>query len=450
MDSGALEFETSKTVNAYITRKGTKGIGSANEQYVDRGGNIEWWRSTDGGATWAYQETIREAELGGGIIYNDPQVVEADTPESEARLLFGEWDNDAGNMFHRAFLWGDDGFKQMEFLPDMKRISGKDRYVVSAGISKESFPLTADTVFIASGEVFSDALAGVPLAANYKSRYGTLRGIPAPGPILLVQKDAIPSAVSAEINRLNPKEIVILGGPATIMPEVEDRLKSMASKDVRRIGGANRFEVSVNIAEEIESMTGPVDGVIYANGSAAKAGDALSASPLAASKRWPILLVGPDKTTLPAPVRQYVNTLGGASVTIVGGPQSVSSALYTGGVVPQRLAGADRYSTSAAIATFGVDGNAFHAPSMTMSRFAISSGEVFSDALPGGVLEARARGPVLLTQPGQLPASTRAFLEREGYEVDRGYILGGEVSVQPGVVSNVAAILQDRQHLPRP
>jgi putative cell wall-binding protein len=451
MDSGALEFVTTQTVNAYLTREGTEAKGSSNQQYVDRGGDIEWWQSTDGGQTWSFVQKIATSQLDRGMIYNDPQVVVADSPEPEARVLFGEWDNDGGNMFHRAFLWGDGGYKQMEFLPDMKRIEGRDRYVVSAGISQEAFPLSAETVFVASGEVFSDALAGVPLAANYKDQKNSvLRGLPAPGPILLVQRDTIPSSVLAEIKRLEPKEIVVLGGPATISEGVYSKLDSLASWRVRRIGGANRYEVSANIAREIEAMNGPVDGVIYANGSDNKAGDALSVSPLAAAKRWPILLVGPEATRTPTAVKQYVNTLGTFSAVVAGGPASVADTIYTRGYPIERLAGPDRYSTSAAIAHFGLNGNAKHDPAMTMSRFSVTSGEVFSDALPGGVLQARAHGPVLLTQPGKMPTSIKQLLEREAYEVDRGYFLGGERSVEPIIVAEVAAILQARQDLQKP
>ena len=91
-----------------------------------------------------------------------------------------------------------------------------------------------------------------------------------------------------------------------------------------------------------------------------------------------------------------------------------------------------------------------HDPAMTMSRFSVTSGEVVSDALPGGVLQARAHGPVLLTQPGKLPTSIMQLLGREAYEVDTGYFLGGERSVEPVVVAEVAAILQARQHQQKP
>ncbi len=258
MDSGALEYESTSTVRAILTREGTRGESTYNDRYIDRGGDIEVWLSTDGGATWAPDNTtaspggkIATSDLDTGIIFNDPQVVQSDSPEPEARVLFCEWDNDAGKMVHRIFLWGDDGYRQKEFFPGVERIAGADRYKVSVGLSQESFPLSSDAVFIASGAVFSDALAGVPLADSYNA------------PILLVGKDHLPAVVAAEIKRLYKPhwkygyDVVILGGTNTISPEVEAQIKALAPKaTVRRIAGSDRYAVSANIAAELKAREG--------------------------------------------------------------------------------------------------------------------------------------------------------------------------------------------------
>ncbi len=47
-----------------------------------------------------------------------------------------------------------------------ERWSGEDRYATSVGVSEEAFPSGADTVFIATGESFPDALAAGPVAAS--------------------------------------------------------------------------------------------------------------------------------------------------------------------------------------------------------------------------------------------------------------------------------------------
>src|SRR5690606_2036338 len=70
----------------------------------------------------------------------------------------------------------------------VERLSGPDRYGAAAAISRAHFQV-ADTVFIASGQLFTDALSGGPAAKA------------AGAPTLLVRQNAIPSATALEIAR---------------------------------------------------------------------------------------------------------------------------------------------------------------------------------------------------------------------------------------------------------
>ena len=91
---------------------------------------------------------------------------------------------------------------------DVVRWAGADRYEASAQISERAFDPGVETAFIASGLVFTDALSGSPIAGD------------TPGPVLLVKTDEIPASIKAELTRLKPKRIVVLGGPATISEAV--------------------------------------------------------------------------------------------------------------------------------------------------------------------------------------------------------------------------------------
>lgn len=91
------------------------------------------------------------------------------------------------------------------------RIGGPDRYAVAVALSRDRFyPGIFDTVFLATGLGFPDALAGAALAGN------------APAPLLLVPGTCVPEAVVAEIERLEASRIVILGGEATVAVSVRD------------------------------------------------------------------------------------------------------------------------------------------------------------------------------------------------------------------------------------
>ncbi|MGA1836110.1 cell wall-binding repeat-containing protein [Herbiconiux sp. 11R-BC] len=90
----------------------------------------------------------------------------------------------------------------------VNRIGGVDRFAASAATSAYEFCADRSTVFVASGAVFPDALAGSAAA------------IAAGGPVLLVGQDSVPADVAAELRRLNPMQIKVLGGPNTVSERV--------------------------------------------------------------------------------------------------------------------------------------------------------------------------------------------------------------------------------------
>lgn len=99
-----------------------------------------------------------------------------------------------------------------------------------------------------------------------------------------------------------------------------------------------------------------------------------------------------------------------------------------------RLAGENRYATAAAIsrATFREDGSA--------SVAVLARGNDFADGLAGAPLAVAAGGPLLLTDADELPAATRAELDRLLTDEDATvYILGGASAISPAVERAVAA-----------
>lgn len=82
------------------------------------------------------------------------------------------------------------------------RLAGADRYATAAAVSAATFAPGVPVAYVAAGTDFPDALAGGPAAAAQG------------GPILLVGRDAVPAVTAAELARLRPARIVVLGGPA--------------------------------------------------------------------------------------------------------------------------------------------------------------------------------------------------------------------------------------------
>jgi putative cell wall-binding protein len=85
------------------------------------------------------------------------------------------------------------------------RIGGADRYITAADLSRASFFPGEPVVFVATGLGFADALAA---AAALRS------------PVLLARPTCLPAGVTAELERLNSDNIVVLGGTSAMSDAV--------------------------------------------------------------------------------------------------------------------------------------------------------------------------------------------------------------------------------------
>lgn len=194
-----------------------------------------------------------------------------------------------------------------KYAGEVVRISGADRFEVSASMSASTFKtVPVQTVYLASGAVFPDALAGA--AATRGS-----------GPVLLVSKDSMTEKVRAELTRLAPSKIVVLGGPNTISDALLATLPKSAT--VSRMGGADRYVVSANVSAA--SFGSPVGTAYVASGAVFP--DALSGSAAAIADRAPVLLV--TKDSVPDAVAAELTRLQPRRIVVLGGTSTVSDAV---------------------------------------------------------------------------------------------------------------------------
>ncbi len=294
------------------------------------------------------------------------------------------------------------------------RLAGSDRYATSAAIAA-TFPVGPAVAYVASGVQYPDALSGAAAAGKNNS------------PVLLVGTNGIPPVIGEQLARLQPQRIVVLGGTAAVSNQIQAQLASYTSGSVTRFAGPDRYATSADVsAAAFPAQT----GVAYiASGTAFP--DALSGAAAAAgTASGPVLLV--PGTSIPSVVSIELERLRPGRIVVLGGTAAVSSDVqnqlgaYTSGNVT-RLAGSDRYATSAAIsATF--------APKVSVAY--IASGESFPDALSGAAIAGINDDPVLLVPGDQLPTSVLNELSR--LQPKHIIILGGT-----GVVSsNVETTLQ--------
>jgi len=98
---------------------------------------------------------------------------------------------------------------------EARRLAGADRFATSVAISQASRPAGAETVFVATGATFPDALVGVPVAAR------------ADAPILLIGGDLAQPAVLAEVERLGARRVVVLGGLGAVSDEAAAAVRAI-------------------------------------------------------------------------------------------------------------------------------------------------------------------------------------------------------------------------------
>lgn len=286
-------------------------------------------------------------------------------------------------------------------------IFGKDRYQTAVEVSKNTFD-KADTVILASGKNFPDALAA-----------STYAGI-AKAPILLTSDSKITPEVLKEIERLGAKNVVVVGGTSLIPDKILKVLKDKGIT-VERISGKDRFETAIKL---FNSKVTDKENIIIANGD--NFADALSIAPYAGIKGYGIILTNGktiDKSVLKA----------AKNVTIVGGTSSVSEELEKElkdmKLDVTRVKGSDRYETSLAIAKkfFGD------------AKFAVvSNGQDFPDSLTGAVIGINKNAPMLLVKNNEINKDIVKFLEEK--DLEEITIVGGSTSVGENVRKSLKSI----------
>lgn len=203
------------------------------------------------------------------------------------------------------------GTQLAAYAPTVIRWAGPDRYATAAAISRSTFAPGVAVAYVATGTTFPDALSGGALAGR--------RG----GPILLVEGGRVPDATAAELVRVRPAAIVILGGAGAVSDTVAAALRGYAtSGSVTRLAGSDRFATSVQVSRAGFGSAGS-DAVFVATG--ANFPDGLAGGPVAALVPGPLLLVAP--TSLPGSVATELDRLDPSRVYILGGPGSVSDAV---------------------------------------------------------------------------------------------------------------------------
>lgn len=298
-----------------------------------------------------------------------------------------------------------------------QRFGGADRYAVGAAVAASVAP-SATSVLIAAGDsTLVDAAVSGPLA-------GTLGA-----PLLLTSRTRLPAPTLAELDRRGStvKTAYVIGGTGVVSDDVAAALRSRGLTVVR-IAGPDRYGTSEAVAQQIAARR-TVTGIVIAGGYGLA--DALGASGAATATKEPILLT--PASGLATETRRALDETNATHARVVGGTSvvgaTVVSELTSMGLVVDRLAGADRYGSSRAVADY------YRSRVPVTSEVVLTSG-ANSNLVDSLVAGSRAR-LLVLTPPTVLGEDAAATLQTTPL-LETVSVVGGTAAVSAGVLTAAA------------
>ena len=171
------------------------------------------------------------------------------------------------------------------------RLAGADRVATAADASTRHFVPGTSRVYLVAANAPADAVVAAAQGA----------------PVLFTLYDSVPDVTMVEITRLDPDEIVIVGGPVRVAPTVLTALESaFPETSVSRLGGADRYETSALLMGSGATQVMLVDGGLTRV-------DSIAAAATAALTGTALLLTG--KNCAPTPTHRLLE---GRSIYTVG------------------------------------------------------------------------------------------------------------------------------------
>jgi putative cell wall-binding protein len=328
------------------------------------------------------------------------------------------------------------------------RLYGEDRYQTSKALSLYSRSWAdTDTVILASGENFPDALAASGLSGQMDK-----------APVVLTSPDVLSSTATDVITELQPSKVIIVGGTAAISKKVEEQAAAL-TKEVKRLSGKSRQETAEAIYNYVKASKWSTNAehktaiIASDNGFA----DALSIAPYAANSQSPIFLTADKGTALTSGTRIALEKGEFKRIIVVGGTASVAksaadAALKAAGITDSnalvRLDGKDRYATSLAIAKWVCDSKRQDAERLSYDCMAIALGDTFPDSLSGGALQGLNAAPILLASKSSLNQA-KSFITTNNASIKEIRFFGGTAAL-PGDLINTCIQQIPHDHLTWP
>ena len=299
---------------------------------------------------------------------------------------------------------------------DVTRLAGDDRFrtaVLAADRMKAELGVSKfDTILVASGTNFADALSGSYLAAVKQA------------PILLTCTAEFHAGLAETSNAMVAAYIrdnlgadgtvYILGGEKAVDASLEEALQGY---EVKRLAGGNRYATNIAILEEAGTAG---KQILVCNGDSFA--DSLSASAVG----LPILLVNGAWGIFDVQ-KPFLKQCSG-DLCIIGGAAAVDESMeaqLSAYGKTTRVGGSNRFETSVAVAEAF-----FRSP----DAVALAYGLNFPDGLCGGALASAMGAPLILTMDG-FETAAADYVQKNG--IRKGVVLGGNGLIADETVEKI-------------
>lgn len=306
--------------------------------------------------------------VSGSIYFSAKDILNKSQIYNDLKSIYGE------------YTGGFDSSDTTESSVKVTSMIGANRYDTAAKISKAGWSSGSSKVIIANGLNEMEGIISNPLAASYNA------------PILLVSDNAVRSETETELKRLNPSEVIIVGGTSSVKSSIESKIKSIVPKaSVRRINASGEINLSVAIAKEIDKVS-PVNK-IYMTGTDGEA-DALSVAAKAGEEKAPILVT--DKNSLSSSVSTWIKDNNISDAYFLGQNMVISDSviksadsIISGSVSGNRTGGANRNETNALVIDKFYKTSDYNSIIVTKNR-------PLADAITSGVYASKLKVPIVL------------------------------------------------------
>ncbi|MDW8802581.1 cell wall-binding repeat-containing protein [Clostridium sp. A1-XYC3] len=254
------------------------------------------------------------------------------------------------------------------------RTSGADRYATAASVAKSNWASGAKDVVLVSGEGYADAVSASALAKELNA------------PILLTTSRVLNSDTRSALEALNPENIYVIGGNASISQSVRNNLRY--SYNLIELQGRDRYETNIAVAKKMVELGVNADNILLVGGEGFS--DALSVAPVAAAKGQ-ILLLGSNDVNSMRPVVNFVKNYG-SRVTVVGTSNVINDSIYNKlGAVERVDGGRNRFETNINVL------RRFDSELKSDKLYvANASGNGYADALVASALAGKNASPLVL------------------------------------------------------